>query len=248
MYIDQRDLSILHFISSFHQLTSHHLQQLIFNDMTSHTPLSRSVNRLVDRRYLARIERRLVGGARGGAGQYVYQLGPEGWRMAQAANPDDPHWRGRWSPDRAIHPHTLAIADCYVALDKLRRQGVLTMPGYSTEPDCHVTIRDGLKEYVLRPDLYAEIARPDGSKPLRLMFEVDMGTQGQKQITQKLMRYWNASGVAGGDEWPAGQLVVFIAVDEHRATELRWLLDKGKPEQRGLVKVHTLDSFVMSLS
>lgn len=236
MQLDQRDLSIIQFIARFNQCTSKQIQQLMFNGLTSHTPADRSLRRLVERRYLARIERRLVGGARGGSGQYVYQLGLEGHRMFKD---------GRWAPARAVSYHSLAITDCYLALVRLERARRLHIRGFTTEPDCHVTIG----RYLLKPDLYAELERLDGSNRIRLMLEIDMGTQGQRQITEKFVRYWNAYNAASEDEWPpTGQFVLFVAVDEQRAEELRWLLEKGKPEQRALFRIKTLETLESALA
>lgn len=236
MQLDQRDLAIVQLISRFGQLSTKHVQQLIFSDLNSHTPADRTLVRLLDRRYVARIERRIVGGSRGGSGQYVYQLGSEGHRLFK---------EGRWIPARAINYHSLVIADCYVVLRRLERAGRLTIRGYLCEPDSHEVVKVGAREYYLKPDLYAELERPGGQSSIRIMFEIDMGTQGQRQITEKFVRYWGASQT---EQWPENQIVVFVAIDEYRAQELRWILDKGSPEQRELFKVHTLESFEQSMS
>lgn len=245
MFIQDRDLNVIQLVSRFNQLSSHQIRQLVFYDTLSNNPADRSLTRLVERGMLARIERRRPGGARGGSGQYVYQLGPTGHKLCRS---DADGHVPRYIPARAIRPHTLAIADCFVALHQLGRDGKLTIAGYLTEPDCHVTIADHGHEYQLKPDLYVELVRPDGSNPVRLMIEIDMATQGQKQITDKLVRYWRAREAAVGDQFPVNQFVVFVAIDETRAAELRWILAKGDEEQRRLFRVHTLESFTADMA
>lgn len=234
MDIDLRDLQIVTLVARFGQLSSLHIQKLVFSDLQSHTPAARSLNRLVERKYLSRIERRIVGGKQGGSGQYVYQVGLEGHRLFS---------EGRWIPARAINYHSLAIANCYVMLVQLEREGLLKITAYQTEPDCHVAIG----RFLLKPDLYVELERPGGASAVRFMFEIDMGTQGQRQITEKLVRYWGAYSAAEGDVFPSNQLVVFLAVDERRAEELRWILSKGAEEQRTLFRVQTLQSLERQL-
>lgn len=235
MEIDRRDLTITRYVAKFGQLSTAHIQALTFSDLQSHTPATRTLNRLVERKYLHRIERRLVGGSQGGSGQYVYQLGPEGHHLFH---------EGRWTPARAINYHSLAIADCYVMLMRLEREGLLVITEYATEPECHVEIG----RFYLKPDLFVAFGRPGGSGSgsgsggARLMVEVDMATQGQRQILEKFVRYWEGYNAAEGDVWPDNQLVVFVAIDEYRAEELRRLLGRGKKEQRELFRIHTLAS------
>jgi hypothetical protein len=225
MDLASRERAIVNLVSRFSQLTSFQIRSLVFPNIYSHTPANRCLRRLVDAKYLIRIDRRLVGGTRGGSGQYCYGLGVEGHKL---------HREGRYIPARAIRYHSLAIADCYVALVELERAGRLRILGYSNEPDCHRTIG----RYELKPDLYAELSRPNGGS-IRLMFEIDMGSQGQRQITDKFARYWGAYKAAEPSEWPDDQYVLFVAVDDERQRELRWLLEKGNREQQALFRLTT---------
>jgi hypothetical protein len=227
MTLPERDRAIVTAVSRFGQLSTSHITQLLFSHLSSHTPADRSLRRLVDQGYLARIPHRIVGGSGGGAGQWVYQLGLEGHKLYRD---------GRWIPGRAINFHSLAIADCHVMLNRLAKLERLRIVGFMTEPDCHVTIG----KHELKPDYYAELTRPDGSSLINFMFEIDMGSQGKRQITEKLIRYWGAYNEAELSVWPTHQFVIFIAVDDQRAGELRWLLSKGDENQRSIFKVHTL--------
>jgi len=239
MRIQQRDLLVIQYLSKFKQLTSNHIRSLVFPHTASTNPLYRTLNRLAADHYLARLERRLIGGDRGGGSQAVWQLGPEGWKLTGQD--------GRYQPARAIRPHTLAIADVYVSLVELERAGRLKVLGYSTEPDCHLDITGNGTTYYLRPDLFVDLVRLDGTHMPRFI-EVDMASQGQRQITEKLSRYWHAYEVADAKQWEAATLVWFIAVDDARAEELRWLLSRGDAEQRSLFRVMTREEMVGALS
>jgi len=204
--LTDRDRRIVQFVARFQQVASSHIQTLLFPD-TGRTPTDRALRRLVEREYLIRIERRLVGGARGGSGQFVYSLGRRGFYM---------YFTGRYIPARTVRPHTLAIVDCVVALRSLERGGLLTIVGMSTEPDCWTVI--GGNE--LKPDLYIELARPSGQR-LKLYLEIDMATERHKQIRAKLETYYRAWGEAVLDIFPG---VIWIAVDDEREKELRWFI------------------------
>jgi hypothetical protein len=91
----------------------------------------------------------------------------------------------------------------------------------------------------LRPDMYVELSRPIG-EPLKLWTEIDMATEGPRRIRDKLERYWRAYNAAEMDDWP---LVVWVAVDNERAKELRWLIEQGPKDARQLFRVRTLANF-----
>lgn len=234
MLIHERDLDIISLVSRFGQLTSSHINQLIFPELRSHTPANRSLNRLVGRNQLHRIER-LIGGGRGGSGQYIYELGSEGWRLDH---------EGRWWPAKAVNHHKLAIADCYVLLRRLEAAGRLKIVDFANEPYCHVTIGGEL----LKPDFVAELSRPGSGDSIRFMYEIDMATQGQRQITDKLLRYWKAYSAGDRAAWPQSQLVLFLAVHERRAEELRQLIGRGDKQQQTIFRVQTLAGLEAQLS
>lgn len=247
--LNNTDLQITHLVARFGQLTATQIHQLVFRDITSRTPVDRALNRLLRSGHLARIERRLVGGSRGGSGQYVYQLGANGWRLCRE---DD----GRWRPMRSVSHHSLAIADAFVTIKRLEQDGVLTVNVYSTEPDCHVTIG----RHELKPDMYLELARP-GEEPVPFWLEIDMGSEGQRQLKDKFARYWLAWDSESEKGWTVRYrktefeqvwntfpLILLVAVDDERKRELRWLLEKGSKEQQRLFRLTTLDELYTSLA
>lgn len=225
MVLADRDRHITNYIARFGQLTSAQVYDLVFDGAATKTPCDRALRRLTDSNHLARIERRLVGGTRGGSGQYVYQLGSAVRSSYQSAK----------RPVRAVNYHSLAIGDAFITIIKLARAGRLELVGYSTEPDCWLTIG----RHELKPDLFTELARP-GGQPVPFWFEIDMGTEGQRHLKEKFVRYWQASKDASSDIMPVWPIVVLVAVDDDRRQELRWLLEQGNPEQRKLFRLTTL--------
>jgi hypothetical protein len=235
MRLLDRDLLTIKYVNLFSQLTSQHIQSLVFPDVQSMNPLYRCLKRLQADDYLAPIERRLIGGTKGGGSQYVWQLGVAGWRMCR---------EGRYLPARSIRFHTLAVADLFVALVNLEREGRLVIRHYVTEPDNHLVIKHGGTEYFVKPDLTVEISRPDGTHVLPIMFEIDQGSQQQRVIIEKLTRYWGAYQNSDEAVMSSDLIIVFVAIDERRAAELRLILARGNEEQRRIFRVHTLESFL----
>ena len=223
MTLPDRDRAIVTAVARFGQLSSAHIYELIFTE-TTQTPCDRALRRLVSNHYLSRIERRMVGGSKGGSGQYVYQLGRRGYFL---------FFDGRYNPARAVNYHSLAIADSYVVMVQLARAGRLAISGVTHEPECWVTI----DRQELRPDLFIEVVQRE--QPLKLWFEVDMGTEGARQIKDKLTRYWRAYNDASDTEWPVFPVVVFVAVDDERAKELAWYIGQGPDEAAALFRVTT---------
>lgn len=226
-----RDRQIVLTVGRFGQLTTEHLASLHFHGITSRTPLDRALKRLVERRYLARIERRMVGGTGAGSGQYVYQLGSAGWTLVGRL--------GRYYPYRAINYHTLAIADAYIELLELERSGRIEIAGLLTEPDSWRTIA-GVE---LRPDLYVEVYKHFPERTLALWLEVDMGTERPKQIKDKLAMYWHAYENSDETTMPPDSVVAFLSPDEERAKALRWIIGQGDPEAQRLFGAFTIANF-----
>lgn len=227
-----RDAALLTYVYKFKQLASTHIHQLLFNT-SSKTPTDRTLTRLVNGGYLARVERRMVGGARGGSGQYVYQLGRRGHGIYHG---------GRYSPARTVSYHSMLLADCFVVLKQLERSGFISVAAYSTEPDCWQLI--GRNE--LRPDLFVEVERQGGR--LKLWLEADMATEGQRHIKEKLERYWRAYNEADVAVWPEFPRVLFVAVDQERAKELEWLIGQGPKEALPLFAATTREGLSALLS
>lgn len=219
-----RDLALVRHVSHFRQATPRQLRSLYFESIQSATPLYRALQRLTRDKYLHRIERRSIGGAYGGAGQYVYCLGRRGFYMQNT---------GRFDPSRSINYHALALGDCFVTIKQLEQASIIRLVGYAVEPTLHIA------SYRLDPDMQIETVRRDDTHQ-QFLLEVDMGTEGQRQIKDTLTDYWRAYQASSDTEWPDSRLVVWAATDEERETELRWLISQGPPEAGDLFVVTTI--------
>lgn len=171
----------------------------------------------------------MVGGTRGGSGQYVYQLGRRGFFL---------NGTGRYSPARAVNYHSLAIGDCYLALRQLQREGVLRIVGLSTEPDAWKEI-GGVG---LRPDMYFEVEKPATGARLQVFLEVDLGTEAQRQLRGKLESYVRAYNEADVTAWPVFPLTCWAVVDPERETEMRWIISQMPKDAQGLFAVCTISA------
>lgn len=233
-----RDAQVVQLVSRFHQLSSKHIQTLLFHDRASLTSCRIVLNRLVAGKWLHRIEHRMVGGARGGSGQYVYALGRRGFYLRDDG---DESPRRAFNAARVVNYHALAVADAWVALKGLEREGVLSLTGLSTEPDCWTTIG----HYDIRPDMLVQVRK--GGESARLWFEIDMGTEGQRQLKAKLQTYWDAFNIAGEHGWTRFPSVWWVACDDERARELRWLISQGHEDAQALFRVMTLKTLPENL-
>ncbi len=189
---------------------------------------SSSLGRLAEGKYLVRLDRphRAIGGVGGGSGQYVYQLGPAGWRLLERD--------GRYWAFRKVDNHTLAIADLYVSLTRAERTGRLAIVEYRPEPACHVTI-GGVK---LEPDAYMEIGIHARGLKYPYFVEVDLAsehTSSKGKIETKLKGYWHAYRQATPEQhFP---LVLFTVPDETRQQAIQRVVARGPNAARALFYV-----------
>jgi hypothetical protein len=226
VYISPRERAVIGTLADFGQLTSYQLHELIFYPHASHTPCVRALNRLRDAGLITRIPHRIVGGAKGGSGSYVYVLTTNGRRLAGLEG------RGR---SGHVNYHALAIVDLVVALKRSERAAVISIDGIKLEPECHVTIGG----HELKPDLYAELSR--NGQRLRAWWEIDLGTEGQRRITEKAMRYYQAYAAADNEEWVYFPAILWVTVDDARAKELKWILAQLPEDAQALHRIMTLE-------
>ncbi len=79
-----RDTQVVELVGRFGFMTAEQIRHVAFGGLASKTPLDRSLMRMTADGHLRRLAR-FVGGFGGGSGQYVYQLGREGWRLLARA-------------------------------------------------------------------------------------------------------------------------------------------------------------------
>jgi Replication-relaxation len=196
-----------------------------FPGLASKTPLDRSLMRLTAGGYLRRMAR-FVGGFGGGSGQYVYQLGRLGWRTLGKG--------GTYRPLRVVDLHTLTIAECFVALHGLERQGELTVISYRPEPGCHLSVAG----VPLTPDAYVELGLQTRKLKFRYWLEIDRDTENMDTIKGKCVRYWRAYQAWQEEVFP---FVVFVVPDGARQREIERVIVGGPAEAQALFKVYELD-------
>lgn len=246
MQLLQRDNQVLQYIIEFKQLKSSHIQSWVFPDTKTTNPMYRSLNRLKGLGYIAIIEdpligsKRLIGSNKGGGSQYIWQVGPEGWKAAG--------FKGKYRPAKAKHPHTLAIADLFGLFTKLEQAGYLHIESYSTEPACHFDVEGERQTFYVRPDLRVAWSWLGSRKLSSYFFEVDEGSQYQTEIREKLSRYSGAYAEADPKLWPPDERVMFVSSSERRANIVRSFLRRHDEEEQALFRVHTLESLEAALS
>jgi hypothetical protein len=222
MYLSLRERAGIQALAAFQQLTSRQAHELLFPDHASKTPCIRLLNRLRTSGLVSRIPHRVVGGEYGGSGSYVYVLSTAGRRLAGLD--------GRQRTTR-VNYHTLAIVDCVITLKRLERSGIFTINRLDIEP----------MEVVgqpLQPDAYVELVR---GKDVVLALEVDMSTEGVKQVTAKLQRYYKAFQQYDTDTYPLFPFVLWVCMDEERAVELKRIILAMPEDARQLFRVRTMD-------
>ncbi|WP_298585152.1 replication-relaxation family protein [uncultured Kocuria sp.] len=236
MRMTARDFDIIKAVARFGQLSSGQIQAMFFHNNASKTPLDRTLTRLASSKYLAVLERRPIGGRGAGSGQYVYQLGSAGWEVCRV--------QGKYTPYRVIKPHMLMIGDVFVQLQELTRVTDLALTGYATEPDTHRRVNG----YEVRPDLFVELESQEPRARLSVWIEVDLGTERQRQLRDKLQRFykaWIGSEDSNGAAFP---MVVFVVPDELRRREIESLIEDDEDYPDGLFNVWLLEDVATSVS
>lgn len=231
MHVPPPERLVLELLDQFRQLTTSQLRSLAFPDAASRTTCDRVLARMLTAGYVDRVtQRRLIGSGQSGSGEYIWQLGSQGHRLVGRD--------GRWRT-RAISYHTLAISDVAVRLRAAERAGEVVVRSIDTEPDCWVTVQS----IDLRPDLSVELERPGTGARLAVFIEVDLGTERQSRITEKLTRYMDAYQRATRGDMPELRRIVFVSETQARADEIAWLVRKMPEDQRKYFRSVTLDSF-----
>jgi hypothetical protein len=225
--LSARDALVVELVGRFRLMGAEQIREVLFYGLSSKTPLDRALKRLTEAGYLARLGR-MVGGFGGGSGQYVYQLGRTGWRYLGKG--------GGYRPLRVIDHHTLTIAECFVLLKRLERDGELSVISYEADPASRRTVGDIL----LTPDAYAEIGVLATRQKFAFWLEIDRDTENAEIIRGKCVRYWRAFQSWEGEVFP---WVVFAVPDESRRRELERVIAGGPDEAQQLFKVCELDAF-----
>lgn len=229
--MSDRDCAVVELVGQFKQLTAGHIAAALFADRSSQTPCDRALKRLCDRGFLMRLERP-IGGSAGGSAQYVYQVGRAGWRLLRR---DGSYWAAR-----AINPHTLMIADCFIQLHRAERRGDLALLRFDAEPISHRNVGP----IQLTPDAYVEVGIPARRLRFNLMLEIDLGTEHARVIQEKCVRYWRAYERWRGKHFP---YVVFIVPDAARHREITRIVMGGPEQAREIFRISWFPDFTKTI-
>jgi hypothetical protein len=222
--LEDRYFQVAKLTYQFKQLTASNIHELLFTDKQSEKPCYRVLNRLYNGGYLDYLEYPLTGGDKGGSGPKIWILASKGWGLFS----DKPYRK-----PRAINWHTREIAHTFLELVRLQRAGRFTIEGYATEPDCWMVI-DGRD---LRPDIYLEIRRLNGST-VKSFLEIDMDSEGEKKVKSKLNDCIYAHAHADPKEFDVWPLTRWIVPDDMRARQLRRWIGHLNEEDQQLFKVY----------
>ena len=88
-----------------------------------------------------------------------------------------------------------------------------------------------------------DIGMPWRDERVKLWLEIDMGTERQAKIKVKLADYWRAYKNSTEVDLPTFPRVIFLAPDDVRARELRYIIEHGPKEAQKLFLVSTVPEF-----
>lgn len=223
MELFERDLAVIRSVGLFGQLSSKHIAELHFNDVSG-TPLDRTLRRLVTGNHLRRVGR-LIHGKDGRPGPYVYQVGQKAWRLVNSDK--------RFRADYQVKPHPLGVANTYIDLLTHERTGTIQLLDWGLEK----TIGDA------RADLYVDLGIIEHRKRVKYFLEVDLSTESLKRIEEKAQTYIRAYQASQEEVFP---YVAFLVPDDHRKDEIVRVLGRlGK--ERELFRCHLLSDGVNNL-
>jgi Replication-relaxation len=219
--LSERDLAIVRQVAELRFMDTLQIEALHFgaeqhaSRMTATRTCRRVLNRLVERRVLARLDRR-VGGVRAGSASFVYCLGPVGQRVLAL---DGPRRRFR-EPTSTFVDHTLAIGQLVVSLTVAAQEGVCELLAVEPEPACWRPFGALGGRQVLRPDLF--VALGVGDFEHRWFVEMDLGSESLPVVVRKCLVY-DSYYRSGTEQSKYGVFprVAWVMPDEHRAGRLR---------------------------
>jgi hypothetical protein len=241
----QRD--ILLSLDHFRFLTASQLQTLHFDGHATSDTAARICRRVLARLHtlglITHLERR-IGGIRAGSASYVWCLGPAGDRLLKRSegSEEGPRLR-RKEPSLRFLDHSLAVADCYLALVAAARSGQLELLSTETEPACwRPYLGAGGGREVLKPDLAAVTAAGDYED--HWFVEVDLGTESVPTLLGKCNQYARYRRT-GHEQASHGvfPVVVWVLPDQARLAKLQAALARNRSLDADLFRLTTADGF-----
>ena len=138
---------------------------------------------LVERRVLARLDRR-IGGVRSGSDGFVYTLDVIGQRLTR---PTGPVPRTPWTPQPNHLRHALAVSQIYIDL-ACATSPTMRLRAFEAEPTCWRSFAGpGGSRLLLKPDAFVIITGGDYQD--RFFIEIDCATESTPRIIDKAKTY-----------------------------------------------------------
>jgi protein involved in plasmid replication-relaxation len=245
--LSERDLGIVAQVAELRLMDARQIEALHFGEqhhasrMTATRTCRRVLNRLVERRVLARLDRR-VGGVRAGSASYVYTLGSVGQRVLAL---DGPRRRFR-EPTATFVDHTLAIGQLVVSLTVAAQEGACDLLAVEAEPACWRPFGALGGRQVLRPDLFVSLGV--GDYDYRWLVEMDLGSESLPVVIRKC-RVYDSYYRSGTEQTKHGVFprVAWLVPDEHRADRLREAIGTSSDLDGRLFTVATSGAAVRTL-
>lgn len=236
--INPRDRAILEDLNRFGFLTSRQIEAIHFGQLQAAGRICRRViKRLADGGLLLRVNRR-IGGFSGGSSTSIWRLSAAGYRLVN----DGRRVRIKLPSDRFLD-HRLAVADCYTQLVQQTRMGSLELLDIAPEPGSwRPYLSPSGQDETLKPDLYVVTATSDYED--HWFCEIDRGTESLPTIRKKCAQYIRYRRT--GKEQQASGLfpfVVWVALDEQRADQLRRTVSAAHDMTAGIFRVTTSQDF-----
>jgi hypothetical protein len=198
----------------------------------------RGLSRLARLGVLQPLERR-VGGERAGSTSTTFAVGRAGQYLLQSGAASRRRVRTAHTPGARYLAHTLAVAQLYVELVAVERQGLVELLGFEPEPECWRPYMVGFgARQVLKPDAYVKLGV--GDYEFSWFIEQDMATEALPTIKGKALRY-HAYFRTGIEQAARGVFprVLWIVPDAARAKAVRETLAQLPADAHRLFVVAT---------
>ena len=227
--LSDRDTAVLLDLARVRVLSGGQLTRLHFSDLTPtnrERARRRVLERLVERRWVATLAGRTVGGVRAGSSSLIHTLGTAGQRALPLLGADvcasGPTGRIRapWTPGSLFLAHSLAIAELYVQLREHERAGDLELGHYVVE---HTAWHPDGRGGVIKPDAYVRVHR--GEIEDCWWIEVDRATESIPTLRRKLLAY--VEFARSGNVGPDGIMprIMVTLPHDHRLAAARTMID-----------------------
>lgn len=210
--LSERGRDVLDHLADFGLLTERHLRAFCFSENSSATPCHRTIQRLMRMRLISRLDIRIVG-KRGGNGEFVYRLSPNGLRLCRPSE--------QYRSKVGNFLHTLAVADVALTIAQMEQAGLLSVVRRDTEPYSWTPV--GALD--LRPDLRVDVDWQNGERRY-YWFEVDLSSERAPQLTAKLELYCAAFVMAWDLDWSSFPVVLWVVEHERRQQALERLVER----------------------